>query len=278
MRTLLVLLAFLSAAPATAQLTKDRLCQAISETPNVAVPPRDRAFFQDHCACFDGAVIADNPNQSVLDGHECVYIGGRRFRNLEERRKLFIKRQTQTAQCEREVRELVAKDSGQEIAADDRLWDRHLDAKVVDLCRDQRSAEKVWTQLKCELDVRLPATKEQGQEVAADELLFDDTLDEKTVTLCRDHGSATKVLAELVRAKKAAERRRLLDIQERLPTIRGKVVTACKAFQACMHGAGNCWSRGGPGEAYDAACKELRAATGEQPILCQEKIDTTCSW
>ena len=57
----------LVAVPVSTQVSNDRLCRAIGDTPNVAVPPRDRAFFQDHCECLIG---------------ECAYHGGTRHRQL----------------------------------------------------------------------------------------------------------------------------------------------------------------------------------------------------
>lgn len=50
---------------------KDKLCDVIGDTPNIAVPPRDRLWFRENCTCYEGL--------------RCGYLGSAAFRSLAGR-------------------------------------------------------------------------------------------------------------------------------------------------------------------------------------------------
>jgi hypothetical protein len=109
-------------APALGQISNDRLCRAIGATPNVAVPPRDRAFFEDNCDCIND---------------ECAFKGSARHKQLVAAWK-----------CEGAARELIAKELGRELSelepiddstSDDVTWGGVIERK----CMEVRSATRV---------------------------------------------------------------------------------------------------------------------------------------
>jgi hypothetical protein len=112
-----------------ADISNDRLCRAIGETPNVAVPPRDRAFFQDHCECLIG---------------ECAYKGSARHRQL-----------IAAVKCKAYVRTAAAKELGREIEVEDAVgYIDEFRIVVERLCLKHGSGPKVLAAVK-------PAIKEQ---------------------------------------------------------------------------------------------------------------------
>jgi len=55
-------------------ISNDRLCRAIGDTPRVAIPARDRAFFEDRCVCL-GDECADRASAAgrhLLDAMRCT--------------------------------------------------------------------------------------------------------------------------------------------------------------------------------------------------------------
>ncbi len=57
-------------------ISDDRLCQAIGNTPNDAVPPQDRAFFEDNCFCYRGdCAYRDSPRYKTLSATAACVTG-----------------------------------------------------------------------------------------------------------------------------------------------------------------------------------------------------------
>ena len=144
-RMLLVAMATLSATPTMAQVSKERLCKAIADTPSIAVPPRDRAFFEDHCFCGED---------------HCKYF--RVTRALQEFRLARAERLMEVVRCQFEVRNAVAEEMGLELTSDGYLKDEHLALQVLQLCGERRSAQGVMTELRQrrrETEKRLPGIR-----------------------------------------------------------------------------------------------------------------------
>lgn len=135
-KVILALVVVLLAVPAHGQISNDRLCKAIGDTPNVAVPPRDRAFFQDHCECLIG---------------ECVYKGGARYRQLMT-----------VVKCKVEVKKAVPKMLGRDIDSRDPLGpfdDFGIIAEA--LCMKEYSGQKVMKKL--QLAIKEQRSKDQEE-------------------------------------------------------------------------------------------------------------------
>jgi len=149
MRTVLAAVPLLLVAlPATAEVSNDRLCRAIGDTPNVAVPPRDRAFFQDHCACLIG---------------ECAYKGGTRHRQL-----------VAAVKCKTYVNGAAEKELGHEIGATDAVGGIEDFRVVVEgFCLRDRSGSKVLATVRPAIteqkrrDVALAESKKREEEEVA---------------------------------------------------------------------------------------------------------------
>lgn len=122
MRTLAALLLVVSASTAHAQISNDRLCQAIGDTPKIAVPPRDRAFFEDHCTCLDD---------------ECVYTGGARYKRL-----------VAVVNCQAEVHKRISKALRREVGEHESLG-AHDDLGVTEhsLCVHDPSSKRALREL-----------------------------------------------------------------------------------------------------------------------------------
>ncbi len=121
-------------------ISKDRLCQAIGDTPNIAVPPRDRAFFQDRCECIRGV---------------CAYIGSALHRRVK-----------QIERCETDSNTRISEELGRSVRDGDSFSD-----SVVELCVKHASSKKVLGILKPrvqETKAREAAAAEEQRRIEAE--------------------------------------------------------------------------------------------------------------
>ncbi len=233
----------------TAPEKKDKLCEAIGETSKIAVQPRDRVWFGEQCRC--------------LEGVGCGAPGSRRFSaRIENQKKTQARARAAQAKAlaeqtarERQVAEELTAIAGE---AGDPLEPYNL----------QRLREKLE-------DTCLHALHRLKGRGPDD--IIGDTVSECDrlvgVEIERRHQAAEK---EAEARAKALEQER----SEKLPGLQVEAQAACKEFRACMNlgSPASCWGKGGPGERYEAVCKEYSRLDGSVPWRCQNKSTDDCAW
>ncbi len=123
------ILTSLASGPQAAEVSYDRLCRAIGDTPNVAIPPRDRAFFEDHCECLIG---------------ECAYKGGTRHRQL-----------LAAVKCKIHVNEAATRELGYKVGPTDAVAGiADFRVFVEGLCLRDRSGPKVLATVRPAIDAQ----------------------------------------------------------------------------------------------------------------------------
>jgi hypothetical protein len=97
---------------------KDQLCEIVPETPSIAVPPRDRLWFQEHCVCEDMRVGCGAPNSARYYRRIRAVLTAERKRRmaeaaaekkrLREAEAAYLKEQAEQAEAEKNRAPAVA--------------------------------------------------------------------------------------------------------------------------------------------------------------------------
>ncbi len=161
---LLVAATLMTVAEAATRTDDDKLCEAIGDSPRIAVPPRDLLWFREHCDCY--------PTLG------CAALGTPRMKELREEAAAKVARmKEQEARLKREAAEKRAR---QEKAAKAEARERERREQPI----REALREKYLADCRAYNDcMRDPARKECSAESARRGVMLNETLGEKFALL-----------------------------------------------------------------------------------------------